>query len=86
MSEQVKMIGSHVRVTLGLNQSSQRTKSRLNENGSLGFIVSDIISSHKSLGGRSAVLLRSVAMSSDGSAWFGWIPINEIEIIPWEQE
>ena len=86
MSDNTELIGAHVRITEGVNKQSQRTRNRIRENGSLGFIITDFIKRHPSLQNRSAVLLRSVGMSGDGSAWFGWLPINEIEIIPWEEK
>ena len=80
------LVGSRVRITLGINESSQRTKNRIRENGTAGFMVTKITNSHPSLENRSAVLLQSVSMTRDGSAWFGWLPFDEIEITPWEVE
>ena len=78
-------IGKRVNVTLTPGKSSQRTRNRLKENGSLGFLVEKFSKQHPILKCES-VLVRSISMSSDGSAWFGWLPCQEIEVNTWEED
>jgi hypothetical protein len=78
-------IGKRVSVALASGKTSQRTRNRLKENGSLGFLVEKFSKRHPALKCES-VLVRSVSMSSDGSAWFGWLPCEEIEIDQWKED
>tara|TARA_B100000214_G_C23959168_1_gene624416 strand:+ start:390 stop:653 length:264 start_codon:yes stop_codon:yes gene_type:complete len=80
------LIGVRINVTLGISSHSDRTRDRINKHGSQGFIIENCVDQHKALSNRTAILLRSVAMTSDGSAWFGWLPVDEIEIIPWSED
>ena len=74
--------GVRIRVDPGSDSASDRTRVKVQENGSDGFLIEKVSEMHPVLKAP-AILVRSVAMSADGSAWFGWLPINEIDISKW---
>lgn len=68
------------------HSARNRTKNRIREHGSQGFVVEKLSPSSPLFGGTPAVLLTSTtALSSDGSggkeAWVGWLPAGEIVFI-----
>jgi hypothetical protein len=73
------MIGTHVQVTPAACAGT-RTKNRIREQGSLGFVVEARSEGHRLFGNRPAILLRAVVGSDP---WFGWLVAEEIAMIPW---
>ena len=62
----------------------QRTKNRIREHGSQGFIITRFDPGSQLFGNTPAVLFNSVTISaSDGQGgrecWSGWLPLLEIE-------
>ena len=62
-----------------------RTKNRIREHGSEGFVVQKFVPGCGLFDGRPAILFNSVTeFSSNGSGgkepWMGWLPIDEIEM------
>jgi hypothetical protein len=81
MNDQLSL-GTRIRIGANDETSSDRTRAKVLDNGSSGFLLEKVSEMHPVLKGP-AVLVRSVAMSHDGSAWFGWLPIDEIDIVKW---
>jgi len=62
-----------------------RTKNRIREHGSEGFVIQKFVPGCGLFDGRPAILFNSVTeLSSDGAggkeSWVGWFPIDEIEM------
>ena len=62
----------------------QRTKNRIREHGSQGFVISRFDPGSQLFGNTPAVLLNSVSVTaSDGQGgreqWSGWLPLLEID-------
>ena len=72
------------KVLLMHNQSAcNRTKNRIHEHGSKGFVIEMFVPASGLFGGMPAICFRSVSeLSSDGTGgkerWRGWFPIGEI--------
>lgn len=71
-------------VFLKHNRSAcNRTKNRIHEHGSEGFIIQKFVPNSGLFNGRPAILFNSVSeLSNDGTGgkerWSGWLPIGEI--------
>lgn len=62
-----------------------RTKNRIREHGSSGFLIQKFVPGSGLFDGRPAILFLSItAHSSNGmggkESWRGWLPIDEIDI------
>lgn len=62
-----------------------RTKNRIREHGSEGFVIQKFVPGCGLFDGRPAILFNSVTeLSSDGvggkEPWMGWLPIDEIDM------
>jgi|TARA_R110000824_G_scaffold340306_2_gene526816 hypothetical protein len=72
------------KVFLKHDQSAcNRTKNRIREHGSKGFVIEMFVPASSHFGGAPAICFRSVSeLSSDGiggkERWRGWFPIGEI--------
>jgi len=76
--------GDHVKLT-ALPNANQRTKNRIRERGSQGFIVRSEVKPCMGLNNRMSIAF--VACQPEkrrGDQWMGWLPVDEIEITPWK--
>ena len=67
-----------------LKGACQRTKNRIREHGSQGFVITRFDPGSRLFGNTPAVLFNSVSVTaSDGQGgreqWSGWLPILEVE-------
>jgi hypothetical protein len=74
--------GFRVKIT-AVSDASSRTKNRIRENGSSGFVLrqeSNVIA----LNNRPGVLLEALeGKGKRGERWLGWLPVDEIEMEVW---
>mgnify|MGYP001293556888 CR=1 FL=1 len=77
-------LGQHVAMT-AKEDASERTRSRIQEQGSAGFVVRDHLRKHPSFSGGPGLFVESlVDKGRKGERWMGWLPLEEIETIqPW---
>jgi hypothetical protein len=72
------LVGQTARIVAS-PKASARTKNRIRENGAsdAGFNVNKVLSASPLFNGGAAVLLTSTS-----TEWFGWLPVEEIELVP----
>ncbi len=58
------------------SSASRRTKNRIREHGTHGFVICGFDPASWHFGGSAAILLKPALDEDD---WAGWVPINEIE-------
>ncbi len=58
------------------SSASRRTKNRIREHGTHGFVICGFDPASWHFGGSAAILLKPAFEEDD---WAGWVPINEIE-------
>ena len=78
--------GLHVKLT-PLSNAELRTKNRIHERGSQGFIVKSVSQPVIGLDGRMGILFVAVDPSGKrGEQWMGWLPEYEIDISLWRDK
>jgi hypothetical protein len=76
--------GDHVKLTARQN-ANQRTKNRIRERGSQGFIVKSEVKPVIGLNSQMGVCF--VACQPEkrrGDQWMGWLVFDQIDVSPWE--
>jgi|TARA_Y100000310_G_scaffold246502_1_gene251806 hypothetical protein len=73
--------GLTLRITAKPN-ASLRTKNRIRERGSRGFVVRQMPTSVIALNNREGILLMGVD-DEVPEPWIGWLPTDEINMEPW---
>lgn len=73
--------GSVIQLT-ARDEADSRTKERITENESKGFVVRECVMSSEALGGKPGLLLES--LNSDGkrgNRWMGWIASDCVDLV-----
>ena len=73
--------GSVIQLT-AKDEADSRTKDRISENDSMGFVVLECTVSSVQLGGRPGLLLESLnSTGKRGERWLGWRASDSVDLV-----